>query len=818
MTDWFEVELDLSPGRRKEVLDSRARTDQKLARLAKQSEAASSSRKRKAKPGLSADQLRERNELNSATGYHLALCGLTGEARPYLQRARLDLTPQTDKRYAAALHYAWFTLHHVSGETAEAMESLRQCMDCDNLTASWEMMLVRMGLVEEYRTFCNPGQAWDTLVNISTSLSRNKAAGKLEEASLYSKQLPIAEIMAGIWSPFLPIAERSRNYPLALEKIRTYLATLSKKQSTESLKEAVETLEYLASFIASDMSMPLALLYQQHGPGILEEIAGQWQQMKQLSFEQLFLRKSASFRPFADWFMQKGMAQSDWNIIFEAMKDHEQFGALVTFMGMPREHQIDILELTRIAHAGGKEPVKPPLTCNLGRLLQLSARDHRANQLLTAMAQSASQVYWARDCLRHLVGIDLHRDPQAAAVNAECLKRISEASGAFLKGLCLLKQKAMTPFVEELELVASMHQHPPSLLALGDRFRHFRQGNQAQALKYYLQAGAAGAAAGYIKAAEMVVAKAPDQGSLWGVAAAYYQQAYQLLSRRGLAADEQHCVVMAEFCETMMENTVQTGLEAPPAETVAAATKRPDTIEPVAEKTVSKEQQQPELPAHQPKTKARPALPPAGGKMSEKATREASLAGGFWRQMKAANDSIRELDFTAAETALNQLEQKFGKSLYSARIDQTRAWCCKTMVDHMRLLQSQDSCQSLINQGWGHIASGIFKLTRKRVDRKTIGSATFDTSRMSSEEKKSLASLVSTAAHLSGMEASLHRSEQLTSRSRRLYQEADTINPGRLRQRVEAWQRAGSGVQVVDEATFELLKNAMKDMSISQDT
>ena len=831
VTDWFEVEINRSPEMLAEVRKSQAQADKKLEELTSKK----SSKKKKQRPPsrttLAADQRQQRCRLNMTTGYNLLRCGLAGEARPYLHNARMDMTPQTDAELAAAIHYAWFTLHHLSGENAEAMGSLRQCMDYDNMTANWEMMLVRMGMVDEYRSFSNPGQAWEILRSIKATLARNRSRGNLEEASLYTKQLAIEEIIEKTWAIFLPVVEQARNFPMALSRVHDYLGAVSKIQSRESLQEALETHRYIAGFISGKMSVPLANFHQQRGSRGLEEISSQWQKMQSLILKFVALRQPVDLKPIADEFIAKGMPESEADQFFKGMLDIDQYAAVAAFMELPRELQANILELAAMVHTKSRESTKPPMTCNLRQLHEDSIENHRADALFSAMSQSASQVYWVRDCLRHLAGIDMAKDIQTAMINAECVKRINEASGAYLKALCLLQMQKIRLFEEQLKLAAIEHQHPPALLALGDRYR-YRSGssdegqpNETLALKYYLQAGEAGAAAGYIKAAELVTLQAEKQNALWNVASAYYQQAYQLLSRWGLTADEQHCVAMAEFCESMLEvpfkqqadETVATVDEASPGESTE--------IQPESVESTEKLQTEPELPVQKAPVEASPVKSKATQLASDtqttptkvsKATRRTqstySLARDFWRQMITANMHIRELDLASAEEDLDDLQRQFGQSIYSARIDQARAWCCKTMIDHMDLVNSEESCRELITRGWQHVAAGILKLTGKHITRQNLDRQDFDTRRLSREARRSLASLVSTAAHLSSLETNIHRSKTLRERTRHFYHEADTINPGRMRQQVETWQSTGRSVQVIDEETFEIMKNAMKDL------
>ncbi|OED45214.1 hypothetical protein ACH42_05445 [Endozoicomonas sp. (ex Bugula neritina AB1)] len=541
--DWFEIKTHgsyTSDALRKKILGHCSSANKELSDL----ETKINQAMRGAKQGKNKIKKHqaEWDRLNISAGHYCIEYGHIDEALHYLKNARLALTSETDPKIAGDVHYGWFIMHHINGDHAQALDSLRQSMNCGHSTAHWEMTLIRIGLVDEYQTFCNPELAQITLQDLSSMLKGSSRTRKVSKNFLYYDIAAVGEVVEKYWAKYLTFALESRYFPQALDKIRYLLRDMSKQFGDENIDEAIAIHKKVVTFVNMEAAGVLSRLYQQHGVECLQNMSYLLRKLRELSSEPEASQKLFSKEYLENWFIEKGMSENEWGQLSMIINDPNEYKVIDIFLSMPTKQQGQLLDLAAIAHLKPKTSAKK-LPYHLDELYKISEVNPRANQLLTAMAQSASQVHWARDSIRFFVGIDLKKNLEKAHLYAQCLKCINPNAGAFLTALCLREMKEENQFKTELIAITDEHPHPPSLMMLGDYYKNQQAGLSKEALAYYLKAGEAGVAAGYIKAAEMVMLQADTQVALWAVATAYYQQAHQLLARKGLAAEELHIPV-----------------------------------------------------------------------------------------------------------------------------------------------------------------------------------------------------------------------------------------------------------------------------------
>lgn len=763
----------------------------------------------------------------------LICAGLIHKTQPHLNKVRLGVTVNSSNEILGNMHYDYFLLHHAQGDYTRAIESLRLSSENNYLTASWESVLINLGLVEGYQIFCDPDMARKTLLTLKKNLAPSHRANQIQ--TIYTDESDIGDLLQQHCRFLLPLMENPSQLPEALDLLDDIHSSLKSAineendLSAEFLKTKAVIFQFIDYLVKSTIELKL---WNTKAPKLIDELTHEW-------------RKGTNNRSFMDA-VDKVVCT-----LPEDQKDPFRQALISTtpnlwhvFLSLPKPLQTPILNLaTAIDTAKEQGNSSNEATNYLSELYKKSSTDPQIKRLLTIMLNSTTEVYLARDCLRSLVGIDLPKNTDNALLYAQCLSLRNPARGGFLTALCLreIPGKGKDEIIASLTQSANAFPHPSSMLMLADF--HHENGNTQEALIWYLKAGEAGAATGYRKAGETLLPKADQQIPLWGVAAAYYQQAAHLLCSHGLDSEEQHCLVMAEYCESIMDSLVKTteakktntkpeaaktvstqdlqaDSEPPlqPSEAIAAAPEDADSptkkeplpvtapLQPPASSSTSHQGNQTPSRRHQSKRKkARPQpTQPARPQKTPKS------ADAFWAEMKSANQLIESLDFDEAEKKLTQLAKIFSDNPFFSRIEQMKAWICKMKIDHRGLAKVVKSNNELIEKGWEHITAGVWALTKTTISRNNHSQLNFDTSSLTAGGKRNLASLLSTAAHLLNLDANPSTSERLIQMRRDLYHEANTINPGRLKRKIETTSHSGSGIQVVNAETFEIMKAAIK--------
>jgi hypothetical protein len=177
--------------------------------------------------------------------------------------------------------------------------------------------------------------------------------------------------------------------------------------------------------------------------------------------------------------------------------------------------------------------------------------------------------------------------------------------------------------------------------------------------------------------------------------------------------------------------------------------------------------------------------------------------------LNEANKEIKSKNYSEAMGMLKAQQKAKNTPLNAAYLQQMKAWLCKCRVENFGFRGSADR-EALLTQGLDFVVSGINRITGFNLNREQLLQFVIEPESFNMAQRKCLASLLSTGRHLLNLKGELGNARKvLGPRHKPLFQQADALNPDRLKKRLTRTRQDTPKIKVVDAATFELMRAAL---------
>ncbi|KEQ16475.1 hypothetical protein [Endozoicomonas numazuensis] len=608
-------------------------------------------------------------------GHNLTQLGQLEEAQTVLYQALKDV--DASPQMAADIAYSLFMNYSLAGDCCNALTQLQLSIRHGNNHALWEIALIRLGLVKEYQAFSDPEKALSALDDLALHIRELKEA-KSPEAFLYADTADTGSMVEGIWEAFRPVLEKARNRGDMEKQLLKILRVEKSDQTERDLQELLELFRDLSLSIHSQEIRPLVNFYSHFGRPAVERLWKFWTEKDEM-IELVESDTETSKLSQLKHLLSSEFSQEELRILIPLGSGESLVEVLDTFINQNIYDFRELLKVAILAQDSITEPA-PHLELDLKKLTHQAHNDPESDHRLSAMSVSASPVLWARDCLRIMKEMDFGFDLTAAFVRAECLRRQNPALGLYLMGLCHL-HPANGSFAKALPLIdeaALVHDNPVAMVWMGDAVcmrgsstepskAHFQK-----ALKYYLRAGRFGSAAGYIRAADLLLSKVVNDTSLYDYCSQYFEKALELAKDQGEFEEARYCRAMAELCrETYLLEEQKKPKKTDTGGSTGKGNGSPDekdsevTLQEEGLKSHSREEEISQTPE--------PKVETAVASKERKPAKKPLVAKEFWKQLNVIDGLISEEQYTEAMGALKSLQKKKLTPLHSSYLLQKKA-------------------------------------------------------------------------------------------------------------------------------------------------
>ncbi|WP_062269251.1 hypothetical protein [Endozoicomonas arenosclerae] len=742
-------------------------------------------------------------------GRDLTHLGQLEEAQTVLYQALKDV--DVSPELASDIAYALFMNYSLAGDCSNALTQLQLSIRHGNRHALWEVALIRLGLVEEYRVFADPEKALLALDDLVKHISKLKER-KHPEGYLYSDTADTAYMVESIWDAFRLVLACARSREEMEKRLHKVLRVAKSDQTESDLQELLELFRGLATSIGSQQMAPLVNFYFQFGEATVEKLWKFWTEKDEV-VELVDSDTRGSKLARLKSLLSSEFSPEELRILMPEGSSESLVEALDNFINRNVYDFWDLLQIAVLAEDSLSQPASR-LELSLEKLVFQAHNSPECDHRLSAMSVSASPVLWARDCLRSLKGMDLALDLKAAVVRAECLRRQNPGMGLFLKGLCYV-HPASNSYAKALPLIdeaALDHSNPVAMIWMGDAIclRDSKsdpsKANFQKALKYYLHAGRFGSATGYIRAADLLLRQGRKDFRLYEYCSAYFERALELMKDQGDFEEVRYCQAMAELChETyLLEKERQTEVNVS-SDKGSGSTEEGGSDGQSHEKDESKPSEKQVLDTPGPKAEKDERV---GASKAAKPAKKPMAANEFWKQLNEIDTLISDEQYYEGMEALKKLQKKKLSPLHSAYLLQKKAWLCLNQVKN-RFPDPQERAL-LIEKGLSYSTEGINRLTGLNLNKDNLGQLKLSAGDVPVEHTRCLGSLVSTVCKLSNLNADFGTARKLMAPGGgKLFRVADAVNPERLNKRLKGQQYTQSKLQVVDEETFKAMQAAL---------